>query len=49
VEIGMDCLISPQASLVGCQLGEAVDVASQGMIFQGARIGDGCRLGVRVL
>ena len=35
VEIGMDCLIGPQASLVGCQLGEAVDVATQGMIFAG--------------
>jgi carbonic anhydrase/acetyltransferase-like protein (isoleucine patch superfamily) len=35
VEIGMDCLIGPQASLAGCQLGEAVDVATQGMIFSG--------------
>jgi carbonic anhydrase/acetyltransferase-like protein (isoleucine patch superfamily) len=49
VEIGMDCLIGPQTSLVGCQLGEAVDVATQGMIFAGRPDRDGCRLGVRVL
>lgn len=35
VEIGTDCLIGPQASLVGCQLSEAVYVATQVMIFHG--------------
>lgn len=45
VVIGDDCLIGPQAALAGCTLGTAVYVATQVMIFHGAGIGDGCRLG----
>jgi carbonic anhydrase/acetyltransferase-like protein (isoleucine patch superfamily) len=45
VHIGPDCLIGPQAALAGCQLGAAVYVATQVMIFHGAVVGDGCRLG----
>lgn len=45
VTIGDDCLIGPQAALAGCTLGNAVYVATQVMIFHGAVIGDGCRLG----
>src|SRR5262245_11452741 len=45
VTIGDDCLIGPQASLVGCRLGRCVYAATQVMVFHGAVIGDGCRLG----
>lgn len=45
VKIGDDCLIGPQAALAGCVLGAAVYVATQVMVFHGAIIGDGCRLG----
>jgi carbonic anhydrase/acetyltransferase-like protein (isoleucine patch superfamily) len=45
VDIGDDCLIGPQAALAGCTLGEAVYVATQVMVFHGATVGDGCRLG----
>ena len=45
VDIGDECLIGPQAALAGCTLGDAVYVATQVMIFHGARVGDGCRLG----
>ena len=47
VSIGKDCLIGPQAALVGCRLGEAVYVATGVMIFHGAHIGEGCRIGAR--
>jgi carbonic anhydrase/acetyltransferase-like protein (isoleucine patch superfamily) len=45
VTIGDDCLIGPQAALAGCALGAAVYVATQVMVFHGAIVGDGCRLG----
>lgn len=45
VRIGDDCLIGPQAALAGCTLGAAVYVATQVMVFHGAIVGDGCRLG----
>jgi carbonic anhydrase/acetyltransferase-like protein (isoleucine patch superfamily) len=45
VNIGEDCMIGPQASLAGCTLGAAVYVATQVMVFHGAVVGDGCRLG----
>lgn len=45
VTIGDDCLIGPQAALAGCTLGAAVYVATQVMVFHGAIVGDGCRLG----
>lgn len=45
VEVGDECLIGPAAALVGCVLGDAVYVATQVMIFHGARIGSGTRLG----
>lgn len=45
VIIGDDCLIGPQAALAGCALGTAVYVATQVMVFHGAVVGDGCRLG----
>ncbi len=45
VTIGDDCLIGPQAALAGCALGAAVYVATQVMVFHGATVGDGCRLG----
>ena len=45
VAIGDDCLIGPQAALAGCTLGAAVYVATQVMVFHGAIVGDGCRLG----
>jgi carbonic anhydrase/acetyltransferase-like protein (isoleucine patch superfamily) len=45
VNIGEDCLIGPQAALAGCTLGAAVYVATQVMVFHGAVVGDGCRLG----
>lgn len=45
VSIGDDCLIGPQAALAGCALGAAVYVATQVMVFHGAVVGDGCRLG----
>src|SRR5215469_12998194 len=45
VRIGDDCLIGPQAALAGCTLGAAVYVATQVMMFHGAVVGDGCRLG----
>jgi carbonic anhydrase/acetyltransferase-like protein (isoleucine patch superfamily) len=45
VRIGEDCLIGPQAALAGCTLGAAVYVATQVMVFHGAVVGDGCRLG----
>jgi len=45
VRIGDDCLIGPQAALAGCTLGAAVYIATQVMVFHGAIVGDGCRLG----
>jgi carbonic anhydrase/acetyltransferase-like protein (isoleucine patch superfamily) len=45
VQIGDDSLIGPQAALAGCTLGAAVYVATQVMVFHGAIVGDGCRLG----
>jgi carbonic anhydrase/acetyltransferase-like protein (isoleucine patch superfamily) len=45
VTVGDDCLIGPQAALAGCSLGAAVYVATQVMVFHGAVVGDGCRLG----
>jgi len=45
VTIGDDCLIGPQAALAGCALGAAVYVATQVMVFHGAVVGGGCRLG----
>jgi carbonic anhydrase/acetyltransferase-like protein (isoleucine patch superfamily) len=45
VKIGEACLIGPQAALAGCEIGRAVYVATQVMVFHGAVIGDGCRLG----
>lgn len=45
VAIGADSLIGPQAALAGCTLGEAVYAATQVMVFHGANVGDGCRLG----
>lgn len=45
VTIGDDCLVGPHATLAGCELGPAVYVATQVMIFHGARIGHGSRLG----
>jgi carbonic anhydrase/acetyltransferase-like protein (isoleucine patch superfamily) len=45
VSIGDDCLIGPQAAVAGCALGAAVYVATQVMVFHGAVVGDGCRLG----
>jgi carbonic anhydrase/acetyltransferase-like protein (isoleucine patch superfamily) len=45
VIIGDDCLIGPQAALAGCTLGTAVYVATQAMVFHGAVVGAGCRLG----
>jgi carbonic anhydrase/acetyltransferase-like protein (isoleucine patch superfamily) len=45
VTVGDDCLIGPQAALAGCTLGAAVYVATQVMVFHGAVVGDGCRLG----
>lgn len=44
VVIGDDCLIGPHATLTGCRLDEAVYVATQAMIFHGARVGAGSRL-----
>ena len=45
VSIGEHSLIGPQAALAGCALGAAVYVATQVMVFHGASVGDGCRLG----
>jgi carbonic anhydrase/acetyltransferase-like protein (isoleucine patch superfamily) len=45
VIIGEDCLIGPQAALAGCEIGAAVYVATQAMVFHGAVVGEGCRLG----
>lgn len=45
VIIGDDCLIGPQAALAGCTLDVAVYVATQVMVFHGAVVGAGCRLG----
>jgi carbonic anhydrase/acetyltransferase-like protein (isoleucine patch superfamily) len=46
VSIGDDCLIGPQAALTGCELGDAVYVATQVMVFHGASVGSGSRLAV---
>lgn len=45
VRIGADCVIGPAAVWTGCQLGEAVYVATAVLVFQGARVGAGSRLG----
>jgi carbonic anhydrase/acetyltransferase-like protein (isoleucine patch superfamily) len=45
VRIGEDCLVGPQAALAGCEIGAAVYVATQVMVFHGAVVGEGCRLG----
>jgi carbonic anhydrase/acetyltransferase-like protein (isoleucine patch superfamily) len=45
VKIGEACLIGPQAVLAGCEIRAAVYVATQVMVFHGAVIGEGCRLG----
>lgn len=43
--IGPGSLIGPLSSLVGCRLGADCYVATGVMVFQGAAIGDGTRLG----
>jgi carbonic anhydrase/acetyltransferase-like protein (isoleucine patch superfamily) len=43
--IGAGALIGPAAVLAGCDIGQAVYVATQAMVFQGARVGAGSRLG----
>jgi carbonic anhydrase/acetyltransferase-like protein (isoleucine patch superfamily) len=45
LKIGEDSLIGPQAALVGCEIGSAVYIATQVMVFHGAVVGEGCRLG----
>lgn len=45
VRVGAESLVGPAAVLAGCDMGEAVYVATQVMVFHGARIGDGTRLG----
>jgi carbonic anhydrase/acetyltransferase-like protein (isoleucine patch superfamily) len=45
VTIGADCLVGPAAALAGCTLEEAVYVATQVMVFHGARVRRGARLG----
>jgi len=45
VRIGAASLVGPAAVLAGCRLGRAVYVATQVMVFHGADVGDGCRLG----
>lgn len=44
VTIGAQTLVSPQCSLVGCQIGTHCYLATQVIVFQGARIGEGCRV-----
>jgi len=43
--VGPDSLIGPGATLAGCEIGSAVYIATQAMVFHGARVGDGTRLG----
>lgn len=43
--IGAGSLIGPGAVLAGCEICDAVYVATQAMVFHGARVGDGSRLG----
>ena len=43
--IGADSVIGPGAVLAGCDIGRAVYVATQAMVFQGAQVGEGSRLG----
>lgn len=45
VVIGDECLIGPHATLAGCRLDAAVYVATQVMVFHGAHVGAGSRLG----
>lgn len=45
VHVGADSLVGPLAALAGCTVGEACYVATGVMIFQGAVVGDGSRLG----
>lgn len=42
--LGAYTLVSPQCSLVGCQTGARCYLATQTIVFQGARLGDGCRV-----
>lgn len=44
VTIGAHTLVSPQCALVGCQVGAHCYLATQVMMFQGAQLGDGCRV-----
>jgi len=45
VSLGKKTLISPLCALAGCSIGSGCYIATAVMIFQGALIGDNCRIG----
>ena len=45
VTIGDNTLVGPQSVLIGCTIGEDCYVATAVIVFQGADVGDGSRLG----
>ena len=44
LKIGNNCLIGPQAHVVGCTIEDEVFVATGASIFHGARLGKGCEV-----
>jgi carbonic anhydrase/acetyltransferase-like protein (isoleucine patch superfamily) len=45
VTIGADTLVAPQSVLIGCSIGADCYIATAVIVFQGADVGDGSRLG----
>ncbi len=45
VRIGANSLVGPQSTLIGCHIGADCYVATAVIVFQGAEIGDGTRVG----
>ncbi len=45
VTIGANTLVGPQSTLIGCRIGADCYVATAVIVFQGADVGDGSRLG----
>lgn len=42
--LGSDCLVGPQAHIVGCQIGNGVFLATGCAVYHGARLGDGAEV-----
>ena len=49
LRIGNNCLIGPNAHVVGCRVGDRVFVATGAAVFHGAVLGEGCEVRVNAV